>query len=62
MPSRRYRISMPTNPRQNARKYTKENIGSSWKRPKKETFATSSDFVLTNISSTDRGKGPMIDY
>jgi hypothetical protein len=59
---RGYQTPTPSNLRKNARKSIGGDIGSSRKRPRKETPATSSTSLLTNISSISRSSEPMIDY
>jgi hypothetical protein len=59
---RGYQKPTPANPRQNSRKSTRRDIGSTRKKACKETLATSFDLVLTNISSTNKVAEAVIDY
>ena len=62
MLARGYQTPTPTIPKQNTKKSTGRDVGSSRKRPRKEMPAPSSGSTLTNISSTNKGLKPVIDY
>jgi hypothetical protein len=50
-----YKTPTPAKPRQITKKSTSGDVGSSRKRPRIETPATSSGSALTNISIASRG-------
>jgi hypothetical protein len=57
-----YRTPTPAKPRQITRKSIDGEAGSSRKRPRIDTPATSSGSALTNISTASRGSEQVIDY
>jgi hypothetical protein len=62
MPGGGYRTPTPAKPRTIIQKSTGGDVGSSRKRPRRDTPATSSGSALTNISTGSRGSELVIDY
>jgi hypothetical protein len=57
-----YRTPTLAKPRTIIRKLIGGDVGSSRKRPRRNTPTTSSSSALTNINTSSRGSEPIIDY